>query len=294
MDTPQLHCSIFDACYQIIGEVEDIIGLACLYTVVFAIYWEKSMNLRFWVVAAIIFILLTACQSFSSNSKPTAESAILEATQTPPEESAAVPVTITPLEPETPTAITSTSTQMPELFTSTPTQAATDTPDRLTRTPTLTLTPILVLKPSATQALLGAQIGSPIGIPNFTHPDLACQWMGLAGQVFDIDDIPIKDLVIEVGGTLGGQPIFGLAITGQSEAYGLGGYEIILGDEPIASDGTIWAQVFDLDGNAISSPTYFSTYAGCDQNLILLNFVQTYMIPSAWFYLPVIYSDASP
>jgi len=124
---------------------------------------------------------------------------------------------------------------------------------------------------------------------NFAHPELDCRWMGVAGQVFDMDDTPMMDLVVEFGGELANQTVFGLAITGQAEAYGEGGYEFKLGDEPIASTGTVWAQVFDLDGNAISSPIYFSTFDNCEHNLIILNFVQAYKLPTDWIYLPVIF-----
>ena len=113
--------------------------------------------------------------------------------------------------------------------------------------------------------------------------------MGVAGQVFDIDDTPMMELVVEFGGELAGQPVFGLAITGQAESYGEGGYEFKLADKPIASSGNVWAQVFDLEGRAISAPTYFSTYDRCDQNLIILNFVQAYKLPTDWFYLPAIF-----
>jgi hypothetical protein len=147
----------------------------------------------------------------------------------------------------------------------------------------------LLRKPTATQAFLGTQIGSPVGTQNFTHPESGCQWMGVAGQVFDIDDTPMMGLVVEFGGELADQSVFGLAITGQAEAYGEGGYEFKLADQPIASSGTVWAQVFDLDGNAISAPTYFSTYDSCEQNLVILNFIQAYKLPTDWVYLPAIF-----
>ena len=35
--------------------------------------------------------------------------------------------------------------------------------------------------------------------------------------------------------------------------------------------------------------TNFNTYGTCDKNLILLNFVQSYTLPSSWVYIPVIY-----
>lgn len=244
------------------------------------------MKPHIWISFAGIFVFLTSCNSFSPSSLPTAVSDIPEVTDTISVASA------TPLEPEMPTSLPPTLSQTSELPTLTSTPNPTNTTEDPTQIPTLTPTKKLVLKPSATQALLGAQIGSPVGIPNFAHPELGCRWLGLAGQVLDIDELPVKDIVVEVGGTLNGFPVLGLAVTGESNPYGPGGYEIKLGDEPIASDGTIWAQVFDLDGNPISAPTYFPTYEDCEKNLILLNFVQARTLPSSWAFLPIIYNKS--
>ena len=244
------------------------------------------MKPHIWIFLASILVFLASCNSFVPMAQPTAVSDIPDLTQT---DSVATDIT---LEPEISITVSPTLIETLEIPTLTSTPNLTNTPEDPTQIPTITPTKKLVLKPSATQALLGAQIGSPVGIPNFAHPELGCQWLGLAGQVLDIDELPVSDVVVEVGGTLAGQPILGLAVTGESESYGPGGYEIKLGDEPIASDGTIWAQVYDIDGNPISSPTYFPTYADCEKNLILLNFVQTRTLPKAWAFLPIIYNKS--
>ncbi len=171
-----------------------------------------------------------------------------------------------------------------DFLTATPLPIETDSP----AFPTLTPTKPLPIKPTATQRLLAAQPGSPISMPNFAHPELGCQWMGVAGQVFDSDGIPMEELVIEFGGTLAGQDVFGLTITGRAEVYGPGGFEFKLADQPKTSDGTIWARVYNYDGIMLSADTYFSTYADCDRNLILLNFVQAFEPPTDWIYLPLI------
>jgi hypothetical protein len=147
--------------------------------------------------------------------------------------------------------------------------------------------------PTKTQAPLSVQIGSPIAVKNFVYPDLGCNWWGVAGQVLDKKGQPIVDAVVEVGGTLDGQPFFGIAITGESTAYGPGGYEVKLGENPLQTDGIFWALVYDLDGKVISSPTYFSTFADCNRNLVLLNFVQSNTLPKIWAYLPLILSTSS-
>jgi hypothetical protein len=243
-----------------------------------------------WVVAMVLLFLLASCESLPSEVLSTdslnPQGASLTAAVS---ESSARPETTTPLIPKTPTEILTTVTPTPELPTHTPLPSTTVTPVGPTETPILTPTVRLLRKPTATQAFLAAQPGSPVGMQNFAHPELDCQWLGVAGQVFDIDDTPMMNLVVEFGGELANQPIFGLAITGQAETYGEGGYEFKLGDEPMASSGTVWAQVFDLEGNAVSSPIYFSTFDSCKQNLIILNFVQAYKLPTDWFYLPAIF-----
>ena len=243
------------------------------------------MSRYFWVVAVTLIFLLAACGSAPSEAQPTNSPVPLDATTI---SSATLVDSATPLEPDTPTPDPPTTTPTPEMPTASPPPSATATPAGSTQTPTLTPTIRLLRRPTATQAFLGAQIGSPLAMPNFAHPELDCQWMGVAGQVFDIDDTPMMGLVVEFGGDLAGYSIFGLAITGQTEAYGPGGYEFKLADEPIASSGSVWAQVYDLDGNAISAPIYFSTFDSCDQNLIILNFVQAYKLPTDWVYLPII------
>jgi hypothetical protein len=182
-------------------------------------------------------------------------------------------ITIFPTQNITPDTIKETSTPSPTFETETPTQIPTPFPTKT--------------KP---ENLLKVQSGSPVAISNFAHPDLGCNWMGVAGQIIDIDSQPIKDIVVEVGGTLEDEPMFGLAVTGESSFYGPGGFEIKLGDEPIQSDNTLWVVVYDLDGNKITSPVFFSTYSDCAKNLIVLNFLKVPPTSSEKVYLPAIYN----
>lgn len=245
------------------------------------------MDWRYKIVGLLLLIFLTSCSLIPSGSQPPEGTAAPTGIETTP----AYPGTETPVDGSaTPSpSQLSTFTPTPELPTLTSSPVETATPEDPTQTPTLTPTKQLVLKPTATQSLLDVQLGSPIGIPNFAHPELGCQWMGVAGQVFDIDGTPMEELVIEFGGTLAGQDVFGLTISGHAEIYGPGGYEYKLADQPIASSGTVWARVYDFDGIPLSDDTYFSTYATCDQNLIILNFVQAYEPPTDWVYLPLIF-----
>lgn len=146
-----------------------------------------------------------------------------------------------------------------------------------------------VLVDSLISRYFALQPGTPVGMPNWVHVNAGCEWLGVAGQVFDLDGNPILNVLIEAGGTLGEQPVIGLGLTGMVEYYGPGGYEIKLADQTIATTNQVWVQVKDEDGNALSFPTYFDTYDDCDQNLILVNFVESEDVPPiSEVYLPFI------
>jgi len=242
------------------------------------------MKLKLWMTFGIIISMLSSCNflELSTGFESAMETLINQGEDTE------LKISDTP-QPVVSTPLHLTLTHTPEIPTETVTVSVTDTPEP---PPTETSIPTKVI-PTATLAPLGAQIGSPVAVKNFAHPELGCEWMGLAGQILDGDDQPMKDLVVEVGGTLEGRTVFGLAISGEADAYGPGGYEIVLGEKPVASSATIWVQVYDLNGDLISSPTFFSTYSDCDKNLIILNFVQSYKLPKAWFYLPAIHNRSS-
>ncbi len=118
------------------------------------------------------------------------------------------------------------------------------------------------------------QPGTPMGMQNFLVPEKGCDWMGLAGQIFNLAGEPILGLVIEAGGTLEGREIQAMAVTGGEAALGPGGYSITLADHPVASDGSLWLQVY-RDGTAITGRILITTYGDCERNLILVNFIES-------------------
>jgi hypothetical protein len=122
------------------------------------------------------------------------------------------------------------------------------------------------------------QEGSPAYIPSRPfHADLGCNWMGVAGQVYAVNGAPVQGLIVEVGGLLGGKRIGDptlIQATGLATAYGPGGFEIKLADEPIESSSTLWIQVLDQAGLPLSEKVYFNTFEDCEQNLIIISFNQ--------------------
>jgi hypothetical protein len=118
------------------------------------------------------------------------------------------------------------------------------------------------------------QAGSPTWLENIMHPEAGCDWMGVGGQVFDLQSAPIQNLVIAVSGLLNGEALDRVSLTGIATQYGDGGYEVFLSDRPIDSRQSLWVQVQDLNGSQLSEKVYFDTFADCQKNLILVNFVQ--------------------
>jgi hypothetical protein len=118
-----------------------------------------------------------------------------------------------------------------------------------------------------------AQTGSPKYAKNFAHPESACTWSGIAGQVFGPGGAPQTDIVVVVNGEANGAPVDLLGFTGSAAAYGAGAYEVEFPAGPIQTKDTIRIQLFDLAGKELSDALPFDTYSECSKNLIVFNFV---------------------
>lgn len=166
--------------------------------------------------------------------------------------------------------------------TPTPVETADPTPSPIqpTLVPTATLellqptaTPDEIVTPASHTDHYVFQDGSPAVLPNFAHPDAACDWMGAAGQVFDNEGYVITGLTIHIGSSEENEFFQSFAVTGQATAYGAGGYEVQITSNTISSNDTYWIQVLDPDGQPLSDRLFFDTYDDCERNLILINFV---------------------
>jgi hypothetical protein len=150
-----------------------------------------------------------------------------------------------------------------------PTEVPTDTP-----TPEPTETPV----PTATETSPGhpfaLQVGSPTLIQNFVNGQ-GCEWMGVFGQIFNIDNQPILELSVRLGGELEGlDPIDMTALSGSAPDLGPGAYLFNIADQPIASEGTLWIQLDDGGGNPLSEKIYLTTSDSCTENLVMVNWRQ--------------------
>lgn len=110
------------------------------------------------------------------------------------------------------------------------------------------------------------QPGSPAYFANVANPN-GCNWLGMAGQAFNMSGQAIIGLIVHLEGNGLNQD----ALTGTKTDYGPGGYEHYLNDHPLVATYTV--QLRSAGSNL--SPTYqIPTYADCNKNLVLVNFIQ--------------------
>jgi hypothetical protein len=177
-------------------------------------------------------------------------------------------------------------------------EAPTETPlaDTTTPIPTVELPPIATAT-SFPGVWYMPQPGTPLATFNIVHETAGCSWLGVGGQVFGLDAVPVTGLTVLVGGTLDGYQVGGVGMTGMETSLGEGGYEITLADHPSDSTGTLWVQVLDENNAPLSDKIGFDTVNDCDRNFILINFIRSPMpFPSgnSWLiYLPVLLKQTS-
>ncbi len=169
--------------------------------------------------------------------------------------------TVTP----TATGTLSTATQEMAVVTETEAPAATFTP---TEAPTVTLTPTLEPLPFT---LFGE---AETWNSDLLRPNLGCDWLVIAGQVWDLKGEPVTGLTLHLYGELAGYTIDRFMITGSATTYGESGYEFALEGMVVDSTYSLYIQLVDTNGLALSHPYAIQTYEDCQQNLILINFKQ--------------------
>ncbi len=227
---------------------------------------------RILIIGLLVGIFLTGCvliQQFS-NAEPT-PTQVIELTET--------------LEPTIIPSVTPSVTPSPAVT------KVVATPAVNIATPTLLIADnVVAATPVVSEALkYVTQAGSPRWLPNFSHPDSGCNFLGVAGQAFDLGGTPVNMLVVEAGGFLEGKEFFALSLTGNETVYGPGGYEVVIADHVIESNDSVWIQVLNLQSEPLTEKIYFDTFADCQQNLVLINFVESGFYGEHRLYFPVIF-----
>jgi hypothetical protein len=184
---------------------------------------------------------------------------------------ASIPASSTPIDDRTPLPETAEPLEQMEtkITMLTATLIVTDT-SIPTELPAETSTPQF----TATSFPFILQSGTPAYIENFAHPSKGCDWLGIAGQVFDEDGKPLLNKIVMVTGKIEGEVLEIVGVTGVPEAdiYGPGGFEIQIADHVLDSEKALAIQVFNLDGIPISDSISFDTIADCGKNLIIINY----------------------
>jgi hypothetical protein len=136
-------------------------------------------------------------------------------------------------------------------------------------TPTVTLTPTPEILPFIL-------FGEPETMNSaILRPQLGCEWLVIAGQVWDLQGEPVTDSVsVHLFGELGGYEIDQYRLPGTETAYGESGYEFALEDLVVDSKETLYIQLVDANDLPLSHPYPIQTYADCQKNMILVNFKQ--------------------
>lgn len=222
--------------------------LGCLFNILSGILVTAT------VVVGLVFAIIFINPQANLNPLPPTTLPVLVLTNTPtPTPQGVLPPTWTP-----------TSSPTPE---PTETPIPTDTP-----IPTNTPIPTADLESGTTFSL---QDGSPNYETNQFHPEAGCSWLGVGGEILDTAGEPVLGVLVEAGGSLGDIDISALTLSGTAQDYGEAGYELILHNTPVESDGEIWIQLLDQANLPLSEKIYLQTFDSCDSNLIRINFVQS-------------------
>lgn len=99
--------------------------------------------------------------------------------------------------------------------------------------------------------------------------------MGVGGNIVNLDGEPVQGLTVVLGGEFEGKTLRSSTTSGSATAYGEGGFELFIDDDPGPSKDTVYVQLRDSSGVALSDQYYFRTYDDCRRNLIRIDFVQS-------------------
>jgi hypothetical protein len=139
--------------------------------------------------------------------------------------------------------------------------------------PAVTVTPT-DSKEDETNFMFDLQAEKEMLSASLFRTDRTCNWLGVAGQVFDLQGRPITGITVQVSGPLYGKDIRFLSLTGSAPWYGAGGYEVFLSDKPLTSSESFQVRLVDQKGKSLSPGISFHTGSDCNTNLVIINFHQ--------------------
>jgi len=108
------------------------------------------------------------------------------------------------------------------------------------------------------------------GYPRASAYPGGCNWLGFAGEVFDLEGQPVVGLVVHLGG------VDHLVLSGSSQEFGIQGWVDKAADRPSTTRGFYTVQLQDTVGNPLSDVIGLETFNDCKRNLVTINFVQNH------------------
>lgn len=170
-------------------------------------------------------------------------------------------------------------------FSETPTMIPTKAHTRTaTRTLDPSVTPTMTATSTATPTLTSTATEKPMpfilkGTPQplsvkMMHPSWDCDTLVIGGQVWDLQDAPLIGKSVHLGGMYGDDLVELFALSGKATIYGESGYEFVLANKLITSNGSLWIRLEDNTGLPLSGITYLDISDSCQENLIIVNFKQ--------------------
>jgi hypothetical protein len=157
----------------------------------------------------------------------------------------------------------------PTIPTRTPTPTATNTP---TSTPTETpIGPTQTASPTLSSFPFTKSDTSPFYLQNYAN-NAGCNWMGIAGEVLDLNRNPVSSGSFQVH--VWGSGIDARLIVGTAPAYSPSGWEQFLFDSPAIRDYNV--QLESASGTAVSQVYSVQSRASCNQNLVRFDFIQNH------------------
>lgn len=189
---------------------------------------------------------------------------LIRATFTPlPSAPSATPIPVSTLR------ATMTPSIVPTFPSKTPTPTFTPTP---TRTPTPSPTgPTPTPSPTRSAYIFTKSDLSPFYLQNHAN-NAGCGWMGIAGEVLDLNRLPVGAGQYRVH--VWGNGIDERPSVGAASNYGPSGWEQFLGESPTAAEYNV--QLETTSGTAVSQVYRVQTRAACSQNLTQIDFLKNH------------------
>ncbi|MFZ4828613.1 MAG: hypothetical protein ACOYLB_14785 [Phototrophicaceae bacterium] len=192
---------------------------------------------------------------------------------------------LNPLAPATPLPRVITATFLPPTVTVAHTASPILNPTAPAELPTLTpfpvVTPTLLgervvvipLTPASPSTSPFAYVAStPAYQPNANG--VGCAWLSIAGEVRGLDGTGQRNIGVQFTNQLDNQVT--TVFSGSAEAFGVGGYELYLADAPQQLPYQVQLMV---NGQSASEAVLAITSQKCEQNVLVLDFVQVQAYP---------------